>query len=476
MTPGNYKVTLKLNTDCCGFSDVDTFSVTVRPTPIPAVSIEAVNQVLTACSGDVLRFAATASNAGVSPTYTWSINGANLPNANGPLLIVNNLSNGDTVTCAVLSTLNCAGGQTAYSNPLTVIVYNRPTITAGSISVPAFTTPNTVIPISASASGGVPPYTFFWDFGNGSGGTGSNTSTLFSAPGTYHIKLKIRDANGCESVTDSTTIQVQFSTIASFVPSIVSGCEPLNVAFDNRSLYAISYLWDFGDGSLATTEPSPIHTFRFTSPGVYKVKLISIGGVNQDTVIQQVVVYPKPTADFRVTPSILWHAEDTAFFANTSFGARQWLWNFGDTASINNSSTEPNPFHIYENMGTYTVKLIVTNEFGCSDTITKESIVRQTLDREELLNSNGLIINHVYPNPFSSFFDIRLTAERTTSLKIDLAEMTGKRIATVFSENIQPGSHTVHYTTPENLPDGLYLLLIQTDKQQHSAKLIHIQH
>ena len=48
-----------------------------------------------------------------------------------------------------------------------------------------------------------------------------------------------------------------------------------------------------------------------------------------------------------------------------------WNWNFGDSTS----STDQSPGHIYSTEGLYTVKLIVSNSEGCSDTITHNIII-----------------------------------------------------------------------------------------------------
>jgi gliding motility-associated-like protein len=46
-------------------------------------------------------------------------------------------------------------------------------------------------------------------------------------------------------------------------------------------------------------------------------------------------------------------------------------WDFGDPNSVSNSSSDPNPTHIYSDSGTYTVSLILTNSSGCTDIIRK---------------------------------------------------------------------------------------------------------
>ena len=49
---------------------------------------------------------------------------------------------------------------------------------------------------NATVSGGVAPYTFSWNFGDSSFGTGANISHLYSLSGNYSISLNVTDSNG----------------------------------------------------------------------------------------------------------------------------------------------------------------------------------------------------------------------------------------------------------------------------------------
>ncbi len=54
---------------------------------------------------------------------------------------------------------------------------------------------NASVEMFASASGGVQPYTFYWDFGDGGIGDGANVSHIFTETGNYTVVLTVVDAN-----------------------------------------------------------------------------------------------------------------------------------------------------------------------------------------------------------------------------------------------------------------------------------------
>ncbi|MBN1252886.1 MAG: gliding motility-associated C-terminal domain-containing protein [Bacteroidales bacterium] len=58
-------------------------------------------------------------------------------------------------------------------------------------------------------------------------------------------------------------------------------------------------------------------------------------------------------------------------FIDNSTNASSWNWTFGD----GNFSTNENPFNKYNNDGKYNVNLIISDNYGCTDTINKEVTV-----------------------------------------------------------------------------------------------------
>lgn len=115
-----------------------------------------------------------------------------------------------------------------------------------------------------------------WSFGDGSGWTGCNLpENTYQYSGNYDVTLQTTSVNGCVgSTTYNDYIYVEAVPDASFIPSLYSviSLEP-DVTFDNTSTGAVTYVWDFGDGSPQSTDVNPSHTFPDNATTGYDVWL-----------------------------------------------------------------------------------------------------------------------------------------------------------------------------------------------------------
>ena len=214
-----------------------------------------------------------------------------------------------------------------------------------------------------------------WDFGDGSTGTGAKATHIYSTPGTYSVSLTITNSKGCQD-TEIGLITVLPPPIASFNASTTAGCDPLTVNFSNSSIgfsaALINYQWSFGDGNFSN-DIAPDHTY--TIPGTYSVilQVMDGNGCVDDTTLE-VRVYPLPVPDF-VASTTVGCAPQQILFTQLASGINpivSYLWDFGD----GNTSTLPNPAHVYSQDGLYTVTLTVTDVFGCVQTSTKTDYIR----------------------------------------------------------------------------------------------------
>lgn len=134
-----------------------------------------------------------------------------------------------------------------------------------------------------------------------------------------------------------------------------------DVIFTNTSTNSTGYVWDFGDGG-TSTEASPTHTYN--SGELFAVKLIAKGdggsnGVTQD--VRVVTSLPAPVANFTIANDNC-GAPCTVSFSNSSINASTYAWNFDDGGS----ATTKDASHLFQNPGTYNVKLTASNAVGSS--------------------------------------------------------------------------------------------------------------
>jgi gliding motility-associated-like protein len=182
-------------------------------------------------------------------------------------------------------------------------------------------------------------------------------SDLPTTPGAWS---NTNNSNNC----NNGTIKLDFNitnTRAFFTATPKFACPYANVSFTNNSVSAISYEWNFGDGSPTNSQFSPSHVYD--SSGTFVVRLIAISpfcGI--DTIYDTINIYTPPIAGF--TNSGVYCEGNTIQFNNGSTNPAAYKWFFGD----NDSSAAVNPSHIYSPSGNYTVTLIVVDSLGCTDT------------------------------------------------------------------------------------------------------------
>jgi gliding motility-associated-like protein len=207
-----------------------------------------------------------------------------------------------------------------------------------------------------------------WNYGDGTFGIGPSSNHVFGQPGTFNPTVVAQNTFGCAD-TASFTVVVHPNPTAAFQLSDVAVCDlPVTISTNNFSQGAISYNWNFGNG-LTSTLNAPIITY--VQSGNYTVSLIASNQFGcTDTSYENVEIFPRPVADF--LPDVTSGCEDfTVNFTNTSSGATEFIWSFGDGTFVQ----APSPGHTYYDPGVYSVSLIASNEFGCSDTLVMDNLI-----------------------------------------------------------------------------------------------------
>jgi PKD repeat protein len=213
------------------------------------------------------------------------------------------------------------------------------------------------------AKGGVPPWAFAWDFGDGGTSTIQNTDHTYTAEGTYTVRLVVTDSMGRTSDARRLTITVGPSLAIAPTALPTSGIVPLTVAFAANASGGTppyTYVWNWDDGSANSTDPSPTHTYLTADTFT---PLLTVHDSVGHTVYWPGV--PIEVAEpFGVTTGAVptsGSAPLTVAFTSTPTGGTPpytYDWYFGDLTGHN---TAQNPSHVYATEGTYTATLTVTD-------------------------------------------------------------------------------------------------------------------
>lgn len=198
---------------------------------------------------------------------------------------------------------------------------------------------------------------FMWYFHDGTTSTATNPTKTYAGPGSYFVALILFDANA--QFCDST---VQVVSIA----GNPSNCQALfqmypdtsgYVQFLDSSMNAVSWFWDFGDGTTSTNQ-HPSHIYA--NPGPYAICLTITDGTGCSDTYCDSLYFSGPSgcvADFSATSL---STANTIAFSNLSSGGASYYWYLGD----GNVSTQTSPTHTYALAGSYIVILQVLDSNG----------------------------------------------------------------------------------------------------------------
>lgn len=320
---------------------------------------------------------------GIPPlTNTWNIGGtiSNLNNPNkvfqlGDTIIDIRLVKRDGMGCfdTLIQSLHSNTNTPVagfYANPLKINCPGPP-----------------VFLYDTSVAGASPILSYTWNLGDGSKSGLKNPAKIYLVPGTYDLRLSIKDSLNCTSTIDKPGYVVIGGPIASYSYTPKNGCTPLEVTFQSISSNASKIEWDLGDGYIDTLN-SLKHVYdRPNQRGKsYKPNLTitdSAGCKRGLLDPDSIVVYPLPVAGFNVVDQMICLG-NVVNFTNTTMHdipLLRYHWRFGD----GKSQTDDAPFNMqfaytYDSLGSYTIALTAEDTLHCRDSSIKEAFIQVIYD------------------------------------------------------------------------------------------------
>ncbi|MFY9308182.1 MAG: PKD domain-containing protein, partial [Bacteroidia bacterium] len=195
--------------------------------------------------------------------------------------------------------------------------------------------------------------------GVGSGGSEMVPSAVIATPTVSVNNFTPNDIYLCQHC----------NTIPTFVPSDTTVCVGDTVfLYNTTSVGKRCFEGWYVNG---THIPGNIDTlpFVFNSAGIQKIQLIAECGNATDTNTIYIHTFDVPVAAYSKTDECDGSPATFTDGSTIASGAiSSWSWDFGDGSPAN---TIPSPNHLYAAPGQYQAQLIVSNNQGCADSITK---------------------------------------------------------------------------------------------------------
>ncbi len=362
---GTYTVALKV-TDSCSSPGEDTAVTTITvfdsPTAAPANSGPD-------CAGTTISFTSNPSGGSSPYIFNWDFgDGTGASTLANPSYTYASPGNYNA-NCTVTDVNGCESGAeitvaTVRQNPTVVPSHDGPECAGSAIN------------FTANPSGGTSPYSFVWDFGDGSGSSSlRDPAYTYTSSGVFTPSCTVTDAEGCQSSSTAPDLTVNESPSAVLSDSgpVCSGNTIAFTASPSGGTSPYSFSWNFGDGSGASTLQNPSYTYA--GSGIYTAECMVTDsiGCTSTVPLTGVTIYENPSASpSNNGPGCVGSVIN--FAANPSGGSFPYTynWDFGDGSG---ASTLENPTYSYSAAGIYTVSLAVSDNNACGNVLTHPAVV-----------------------------------------------------------------------------------------------------
>jgi large repetitive protein len=301
-------------------------------------------------------FNSTVSNGTGPFTYLWTF-------GDGHTATTENASHiyATTGTYPVTYVATDSVGQQAKQNA-TVTVNNTPSVTGSATPSPSEV--GVAVGFTATVSGGSPPVSIAWVFGDGSQGTGATTSHTYATAGTFTAMVWANDSFGAsDHNTVSVTVDPRLAVTASSTPTATDVGATVTFSAVSSGGVSPTFAWEFGDGT-SGSGTGPTHVYAAEGTYTAKVWANDTLGVSVEATTTVTVVADPTLVGFSVAPASVTTGASIVFSASVSGGTGPFSFVYSGLpagcATVNQSSLTCSP----SATGTYTVHLALTDAVG----------------------------------------------------------------------------------------------------------------
>jgi PKD repeat protein len=295
-----------------------------------------------------------------------------------------------------------------------------------------------------------------------------SASYIFNEAGVYSVNLEVKNTAGCASNIEK-IITINPSPVASFSSSALFGSPPLIISFDNSSINATNYNWDFGDGNSSEIF-EPTHTFEDT--GTFFIELIAIDSSGCSSNANEIIrILPRKidiallNVNFQIDNNYIY--TDITFINLGSITLKAFNINMASNGSPNNSVEKWDGTLLPGEIKNYRLRTSFLNEtfdptdYLCINLSSLDQGEDVNLKNNELcatLDETGFKIANIYPNPVNDFLSLSLLSPYAKEVTMQVVDYKGD----IIHEKLmimEKGFNAVSIETL-NLQDGPYLLRV----------------
>ncbi len=353
----------------------------------PTINSSFTTSVVSICGPgpNTISFVNTSTGGGAAgATYEWFLNGAPFDTTAG-------------LVAPATSTISAIGTYTF------MVVANGPagcldtainTVRIFPIPVASFTfTPNNQcagnpVAFTNTSTGTVGVTTYLWNFGDATTSTQQNPTHVYAAGGTYNVTLTVTNFAGCSSTFNLSVTALAIPFVSIFgddgdgdTQNCLLPGDPTTsevVTFTNFTTGAVSYTWDYGDGSpTVTTGSNAALTHTYNTYGTFTVTMTATGPNGCTATDTIIVIFERYVgASFSVPIAQMSGCLPlTVTPVNASQNATTYTWNFGDGSPVIVTNSFTPPTHTYTVAGTYVITLVASNSCNSSTSTVSPIIV-----------------------------------------------------------------------------------------------------
>jgi len=307
-----------------------------------------------------------------------------------------------------------------------------------------------------------------WNFGDGNSSALQNPLHTYSEPGQYNVSLAVETSAGCKAGANR-LVDVFPAPISDFSFFPRYGVAPLVVNFENNSEGAQSYLWDFGDGSPASTLSNPTHTY--TANGIYLPTLVATSALGcNDTTGFEIKVIPL-SIDIAVMDVVI---KRTGSYLEISAS----LFNLGtldlDTLYLNIIPSQSRPIREVwtgllraGDIMNYTFNAQIPDYTGKDyDYICVEALIPYHTPDDNADNNyrckaldEEFIVIPPYPNPAGNQLNTGFMLPFSDKVTVEIFDLSGNSFGKVFDESTNSGFTYISIDI-SHLRGGIYFLRV----------------